>query len=97
MDNFFFLMAKQYTLFIFNYEFLQQLQDPTFGKIKSRFVNKKGEELERLKNILKGNYAIIGKVIGNVFFPNHHLSSADSKVRKFSILPVPTSGLNADQ
>ena len=75
-------MTTQNSLFIFYYKFLQRLQDPYLEHIKSRFVNETDEELRRHR---KGNYAIIGTVTGDVFFPERPVSSADLKVRKFPI------------
>ena len=70
---------------IFNYELLEQLQDPYYKEIMSRHVMNAGDESERHEKILKGNYAILGTVIGNVFFPHDRVASADLKVRRFSI------------
>ena len=86
-------MTEHYSLFIWNHGFLQQLQNPYFNEIKSQSVNETGDESERREKVLKGNYAILGTVIGNVFFPYHRVFSADLKVRKFSIWFVLTSGL----
>ena len=46
-------------------------------------MNETGDEMDRHEKVLKGNYAIIGKVIGNVFFPDDHVSSADLKVMHY--------------
>ena len=82
---FLFFNAKKNSLFAFYYKYLQQLQDPYFKKIKSQLLDKTDDELRRHNKILKGNYAIIGMVIGNVFFPERPVSSTDLKVIKFSI------------
>ena len=52
------------------------------------------DESERHEKILKGNYAIIGTVISNVFFPVLPVSSADLKVKKIPITAVLTSDSN---
>ena len=80
-----FFLTKHYSLFIFYYVFLQQLQNPYGNEIISRMVTESDNESERHEKILKGNYAILGTVAGNVFFPAQRVSSAELKVRKFSI------------
>ena len=78
-------MLKQYSFSISNYEFSQQLQDHYVKAITFQFVGETGLESERHEKILKGNYAITGQVIGNVFFPDDTVSSVDIKVKKFTI------------
>ena len=58
-------------------------------------MNETRGDCERYEKILKGNYAIIGTVIGNVFFPDDPVSSPDLKVREFLISVVLTYSLRA--
>jgi len=60
-------------------------QDPYASQLPSRFVSvKNNEETHRL--IASGKYAIIGKTIDSIFFPEDEILDDDLKVKRRLIL-----------
>ena len=69
-------------IFNFTKDLVSQRQDTYVRQISSRFVRETNSE-DRVKKILQGNYAIIGKMIGDVYFPEEDIGSGDLTVIKF--------------
>ena len=86
-------MTKHFFFFIFFYEFVHPLQNLSNKKFNKQLVLATDWSHNK---ILKRNSAIIGEVMGNVYFPDHLVSSAELKVRGFLISVVLPFGLRAE-
>ncbi|XP_072753051.1 uncharacterized protein [Anoplolepis gracilipes] len=61
-----------------NYYDYFDMNDPYSSQLPTRFISIKDDEMTN-KLIKKGNYAIIGKIIGSIFFPEDKISNEDLK------------------
>lgn len=59
-------------------------QDTYFSQFPNRFYPEEGND-DRHKKILQGNYAIVGRFVGSLFFPENNVSNSDLKVNEFFI------------
>lgn len=62
----------------------------------SRFENERSES-DRHRKILNGNYAIVGRIVGGVFFPENQVRDCDMKVRRNIFFPtlIPPNFINS--
>ncbi|XP_044001589.1 uncharacterized protein LOC122847798, partial [Aphidius gifuensis] len=61
-----------------NFDDYFNLRDPYAGKFPDKFTIDIDEEDRHVK-IKKGNYAIIGRIVQGIFFPENHIRDADLK------------------
>ncbi|XP_070170936.1 uncharacterized protein [Polyergus mexicanus] len=61
-----------------NYYDYFDMDDPYSSQLPTRYVSIKDDEMTH-RFIKKGNYAIIGKIVGSIFFPEDNISNEDLK------------------
>ncbi|XP_050452341.1 uncharacterized protein LOC126851974 isoform X2 [Cataglyphis hispanica] len=61
-----------------NYYDYFDMNDPYWSQLPTRYVSVKDDEMTH-RFIKKGNYAIIGKIVGSIFFPEDDISNEDLK------------------
>ncbi|KAL6427163.1 hypothetical protein ACFW04_008664 [Cataglyphis niger] len=61
-----------------NYYDYFDMNDPYWSQLPTRYVSIKDDEMTH-RFIKKGNYAIIGKIVGSIFFPEDNISNEDLK------------------
>ncbi|XP_029673643.1 glutamate receptor 3.4-like [Formica exsecta] len=61
-----------------NYYDYFDMDDPYSSQLPTRYVSIKDDEMTH-RFIKKGNFAIIGKIVGSIFFPEDNISNEDLK------------------